>query len=204
MTTWNVSQTGRPDLTETVRSSVDLIAARIDNVEAGLSGTQSLDNIQITGGSIDGTPVGITTPDSGKFTDIAVDNIEIDGNIISSSSGDIEITPNSGGTVKISGITDLFGTWDTSTYVKTTIYKADTDLIVCAYCDGFVGANDILAKTDSSATPATIVAKSAINMTNVGIGSSSTLYICFPVKKGDYWQITTSYTPTIRVLPFGA
>ena len=106
MTNWAVSQTGRPDLTETVRSSVDLIASRIDNCEDGLSGTKSLNNIQTTGGNIDGTVIGATSAVAGSFTDIVgtkmnVDNIEINGNTISSTdtNGNITLSPNGLGVV---------------------------------------------------------------------------------------------------------
>jgi len=108
MTNWAVSQTGRPDLTETVRSSVDLIASRIDNCEDGLSGTKSLNNIQTTGGNIDGTVIGATSAVAGSFTDIVgtkldIDNIKIDGNTISSvdTDGDINLVPDGDGDINL-------------------------------------------------------------------------------------------------------
>ncbi len=49
--------------------------------------------------SINNTPIGNTTPNSGAFTSLQVDNINIDGNIISSTNnnGDISILPNGSG-----------------------------------------------------------------------------------------------------------
>jgi len=103
MGTWSKSNTGKPVTTDLVRSSVGVIASRIDNVEKALDGTDNV-SLDINGGTIDGTPIGLTTPDDGAFTDIIVDNINIDGNTISSTNtnGDIEITPNGNGNTVIS------------------------------------------------------------------------------------------------------
>lgn len=103
MVTWNRNNTGKPDTTDYVRSSIDLIAERIDNVEDGLAGTQDLDNLQVTGGNIDGTPVGVTVPDSGKFTEIDVDNVNINTNTIKATdtNGDLNLIGDGTGGVRI-------------------------------------------------------------------------------------------------------
>jgi hypothetical protein len=105
MSIWNKKNTGKPDLTDNARSSIDLIADRIDNVEKGLAGDDNLKTIDINGGTIDGTPIGATTPDDGTFNQVDVDNININGNTISSTdtNGDINITPNGTGEVVING-----------------------------------------------------------------------------------------------------
>lgn len=99
MSNWEKSSTGKPDITDIGRTSIDLIASRIDNCEDGLSGDDQLPNIKIgaNGGAstIDYTPVGQSNPDYGAFTEVDIDDINIDGNTISSSD-DIEIEPGAG------------------------------------------------------------------------------------------------------------
>lgn len=70
MANWNKKNTGRPVLADNARSSIELISDRIDNLEKGMAGDESLTNIDITGGSVDNVPIGQTTPEEGNFTDI--------------------------------------------------------------------------------------------------------------------------------------
>lgn len=55
--------------------------------------------------SINGTPIGDTTPSTGAFTQLTVDNIGIDGNTITSgdANGNIVLDPDGTGTVDVSG-----------------------------------------------------------------------------------------------------
>ena len=62
-------------------------------------------SITITGGTIDGVSAGDTTP----FTKLCVDNLCIDGNIISSVLGNISITPISGSNITLDGATTIDG-----------------------------------------------------------------------------------------------
>lgn len=57
---------GKPAVADT--ASLSLIAGRIDNLVKGFDGTDYLTDIDINGGSIDGTPIGGTTPASGVLT----------------------------------------------------------------------------------------------------------------------------------------
>jgi hypothetical protein len=125
MAIWNKRNTGKPQLTDNARASIDLIAARIDNVEDGLSGDESLTTVDINGGTIDGTPIGITTPNDGKFTRVDVDNIELDGNTIKSTNtnGDINITPDGDGLCKIKSL----GTQLTFKVINIGDWNMDTD-----------------------------------------------------------------------------
>ena len=60
----------------------------------------------INGGNIDDVVIGSNTAAAGTFTSLNIDNLSIDGNIISSTSGDINITPH--GTGKIdAGTADI-------------------------------------------------------------------------------------------------
>jgi hypothetical protein len=70
MANWNKKNTGRPVLADNARASIELIADRIDNLEKGLAGDESLIGIDIKGGTLDNVPIGGTTPKSGAFTDI--------------------------------------------------------------------------------------------------------------------------------------
>ena len=112
MGTWdNKGKTGKPVTTDIVRSSIGVIASRIDNIETALDGTDSLTAIDISGGNISGTTItGNTIDDTNTFgeittTAINIDNIKIDGNTISSTDedGNIELAPDGDGEVVISG-----------------------------------------------------------------------------------------------------
>lgn len=101
---------------------------------------------------------------------------------------------------------DQFGAWDTSSYTHDTNYQAATDLIVHAKA-ALSSTNDavsILGKTDSSATPSTVVTADRERHA----GGSGTYYagITFAVKNGDYWNVDEtehagSGTTTVAVLP---
>ena len=60
-------------------------------------------SITITGGTIDGVSAGDTTP----FTKLCVDNLCIDGSIISSVIGNIYLTPLAGSNITLDGATTL-------------------------------------------------------------------------------------------------
>ena len=57
----------------------------------------------ITGGTINGTTIGATVPTTGVFSEIDVDNLELNGNAIISTNtnGNIDLTPNGTGAVNI-------------------------------------------------------------------------------------------------------
>lgn len=68
-------------------------------------------NVSITGGAINGTTIGAITPSTGAFTQLDVDNIRIDGNTISSTdtNGNISLTPNGTGAVVVTGQVNITG-----------------------------------------------------------------------------------------------
>ena len=74
-------------------------------------------SVTITGGTIDGVLAGGTTP----LTKLCVDNLCIDGSIISSVSGNINITPIAGSNVTIDGATTVDGgvVANTGTFTNT-------------------------------------------------------------------------------------
>ena len=74
-------------------------------------------SITITGGTIDGVSAGGTTP----LPKLCVDNLCIDGSIISSVSGNINITPIAGSNVTIDGATTVDGgvVANTGTFTNT-------------------------------------------------------------------------------------
>jgi hypothetical protein len=164
MAIWNKSQTGRPDLTETVRSSVDLIASRIDNCEDGLSGAESLDSIVIEGGSIDGTPIGLTTPSSGDFT---------------------EITASSADVVAITASSVTSFNWSADTYTINQVYSAVADCIVHVSVGADTGAGSIILATGASNPPTEYTIAQY-----VPAGATSSCSIA--VKKDDNWKVTYS------------
>lgn len=91
----------------------------------------------IDGGTIDGTAInnstiGATTPNSGAFTTVTVDNLTINGNAISSTSGDIAISPNGSGVInastsRITGVVDPTGAQDAATKAYVDAVKVGLD-----------------------------------------------------------------------------
>ena len=91
----------------------------------------------IDGGTIDGTAInnstiGASTPNSGAFTTVTVDNLTINGNAISSTSGDIAISPNGSGVInastsRITGVVDPTGAQDAATKAYVDAVKVGLD-----------------------------------------------------------------------------
>lgn len=120
-------------------------------------------NIQgasVTFTSINGTPIGNTTPNSGAFTSLQVDNINIDGNIISSTNnnGDISILPNG------SGKTILKNTYIGDEFTSLQEYIQD------ATAGAVVAGEGIDVTYDDTAGTVTIDAELATT-TNKGVAS---------------------------------
>ena len=80
------------------------------------TGTVVIPKIDINSGTIDGVTIGVNS----VCTDLRVDNIKIDGNIISSTNGDINITPDGTGTVVIPKIDINEGNIDNTIIGATT------------------------------------------------------------------------------------
>ena len=57
--------------------------------------------IDINGGTIDGTNIGVSSTGTGAFSTLAVDNITINGNSITSTSGDLELAAVSGSSLTL-------------------------------------------------------------------------------------------------------
>jgi hypothetical protein len=83
--------------------------ANLTNLNAGLTTTAA-----ITGGTINGTTIGATTPSTAKFSEVDVDNLELNGNAIISTdtNGNIDLTPNGTGEVNITKVDIDAGTID--------------------------------------------------------------------------------------------
>ena len=82
--------------------------ANFNNINAQLS------TAVITGGTIDGATIGATTATTGKFSQLDVDNLRLDGNTIVSTdtNGNIDLTPNGTGEVNITKVDIDAGTID--------------------------------------------------------------------------------------------
>lgn len=91
----------------------------------------------IDGGTIDGTAInnstiGATTPSTGAFSAVTVDNLNINGNTISSTSGDIAISPTGSGVInastsRITGVVDPTGAQDAATKAYVDAVKVGLD-----------------------------------------------------------------------------
>lgn len=82
------------------------------------------------------------------------------------------------------------------------VYQATADGFVCAYSTGQgVGGIDITGYSDSNSSPTTLIVKS-LNQVSVSAYSSITM----PVRKGNYWKVTTDGaggTIVVNFIPFG-
>jgi hypothetical protein len=102
--------TGATTLTGYVKASGTSAFTAVATVPAsditglGTMATQNASSVAITGGSVNGTTVGNSTPSTGAFTEVTVDNLNINGNTISSTdtNGNIVLDPNGTGTVDVS------------------------------------------------------------------------------------------------------
>ena len=90
-----ISDTATQTLTNKTLTSPDINTPDIDG------GT--IDGTAIQTGSIDNTPIGASTPNTGAFTSLAVDNVSIDTSTISTTNtnGDLVLSPNGVGTVVV-------------------------------------------------------------------------------------------------------
>lgn len=77
----------------------------------GTMSTQNASSVAITGGAIDGTTIGASSASTGSFTEVTVDNLNVNGNTISSTNtnGNIVLDPNGTGAVSVSSakVTDV-------------------------------------------------------------------------------------------------
>jgi len=64
----------------------------------GTMSTQNANNVAITGGSINGTTIGASSANTGVFTQLDVDNIRLDGNTISTTNTNGNLTTTANGT----------------------------------------------------------------------------------------------------------
>lgn len=107
-----------------------------------------------------------------------------------------------GGLITNSGMYAILGAWDAGK-VKDTVYQAASDLLVIASITGTTsGTQDIIGYTDSSNPPTTVRAKEVQTY-----ASAEQACITFPVKRNDYWKVTTSGTGgtvAINVIPIGS
>lgn len=110
--------------------------------------------------SINNTPIGSTTPSTGAFSSLQVDNINIDGNIISSTNnnGDISILPNG------SGKTILKNTYIGDEFTSLQEYIQD------ATAGAVIAGEGIDVTYDDNAGTVTIDAELATT-TNKGVAS---------------------------------
>jgi len=107
--------------------------------------------------------------------------------------------PSGAGLIPSANVGGLFGAWTSKS--ATTIYQAATDGFVVGYVSGSSNSTVLFTGyTDSSSTPSTARVEST-NYTAAG-----TVYGSFmmPVRKNDYYELTTTDTASIYFLPIGS
>jgi microcystin-dependent protein len=103
------------------------------------------------------------------------------------------IIASGGGGGPVSTSTGGFGAWESKT--TGTVYQALTDGFVVAMADGPSGSGYIYGYTDSSPAPSTAVMWSSDQWSDQKGG------VTFPVRKNDYWKVTTTFWATVYWLP---
>lgn len=121
-------------------------------------------NVAITGGSIDGVSAGNTTP----LTSLNVDNVQIDGNTISTtdSNGNLILTPNGTGEVDISKVDIDSGTIDGVTMATSDITVGagktlDVSLGTLTLSDNQISGDKVEGGTIAAITITNLTATSA-------------------------------------------
>ena len=116
----------------------------------------------ITGGTINGTSIGATTPSTGVFSEIDVDNLELNGNAIISTdtNGNIDLTPNGTGTVNVTKLTNSSLTSGRVTYATTAGLLTDS-------------ANLLYSGTDLTVYGLTVGRGAGAVATNTAVGASA-------------------------------
>src|SRR6056300_757045 len=122
-----VSSNGTTTITSNKASTSTSTGALVVTGGAGIGGdlyvSGAISADSATFASINDTPVGNLTPSTGAFTTLDVDNININGNSITSTdtNGNIVITPDGTGRVQLTGV-DI---WQSSAYVSLTEFIQD-------------------------------------------------------------------------------
>ena len=102
-----------------------MLPRKIGSVSKILSIEKRADAVNIDGGAIDGVTIGTNS----AVTDLRVDNLKADGNTISvtNSNGDLTLTPNGTGSIIVNGPLQVDGT---TTTVNSTTLTVDDPLIM--------------------------------------------------------------------------
>lgn len=172
------------DITAFGRSLIDdaNAAAGRTTLELGTISTQAANNVSITGGAIDGTPVGGSTADAGTFTTLSANSVTATaGNItVTGSSNVIGYATGAGGTVtqmtdRTTGVTlnrpsgaitlvSAAGTTSWQTFTVTNSVVAATDTIIVNQKSG----------TDLNQIHVTAVAAGSFDITFATTGGTTT------------------------------
>lgn len=124
------------------------------NITPKGTGEVNIPKVDIDAGAIDGTTVGATAPSTGKFTQVDVDNLRLDGNTISSTdtNGNITLTPNGTGAVKTQKleITGSFGYAPTAGGTVTQATSKSTAVTINKLC-GQIVTNNATLNRDTTA-----------------------------------------------------
>lgn len=94
--------------------------------------TPDIDGGTVDGAVINSSSIGASTPSTGAFSAVTVDNLNINGNTISSTSGDIAISPTGSGVInastsRITGVVDPTGAQDAATKAYVDAVKVGLD-----------------------------------------------------------------------------
>lgn len=197
-----VASNGTTTITSNKASTSTSTGALVVTGGAGIGGDLYIGgDIDIAGdaafASINGSPIGTVTPASAAFTVIDVDNININGNTISSTdtNGNIVITPDGTGKVQLTGV-EVYQT-------SSAAYVSLTEFIQDVAGGGLVDSAEIDATYDDTAgtTSLALIAGSIANtkLTNSTISVAADSGTTNAVDLGDTLTISgdTGITTTV-------
>ena len=189
-----------------IRTAVN---SKANSANASLTGTTQIDTADINGGAIDAVTIGATTP----ATSVSVDNINIDGNTISSTDtvgdGNIAITPNGTGEVDISKV-DIDGGAIDGTIIGANSAVAVTGTTITANTQ-FTGSGAGLTSIPSGQLTGALPAIDGSSLTGIGLtqatqalsGISTHTFSSIPSNAKEIYimftDVTNNYEPLIRL-----
>ncbi len=169
------------------------------------SGAQTVTNLTCTGGTINGTTVGATTPAAGKFTLVNIDNIQIDGNTIEATTGALNLTPKTGSAIVLDGTINVdAGVVTGATSITSTAFAGNLNGIVGGSTPAAVTGTVVTAGTRLITTEINTNAASNLQVKTSGGNAGLFMHVASPVNQLMFGSAATGQPASIQSSESGA